>query len=97
MTDQITLTDGGTMFSGPDSVNLFRAVTLGSALKMYARCGMIPTRGMTITGLLQLASEYTGKNYGRGNREKAALAAADVQVWVNAMRSAIPVVDMRQH
>ena len=58
---------------------------------------MLPTRGVTITKMLQFASTYTGKDYGRGNVTKAQAAAADMTVWIETMRSALPVVDMRKH
>jgi hypothetical protein len=80
---------GGTMLVGPDAVNLFRALTLKSSLGLYAKCGMIPTRGVTITKILALATEYTGKKYKRGD---AAKAEADVKAWCDAMRAALPDV-----
>ena len=79
---------GGTTFAGPDAVNLFRAITLKSALSMYAACGMIPTRGVTATVMLKIAKEYTGKTYKRGEHAKAAL---DVSVWIETMKAAMPV------
>ena len=99
MTDnsQISIMEGGTMFTGPDSIALYRAVALRGALKLYAQTGMLVTRGMTVTKLLKQASEYTGKAYGRGNVTKAQAAAADMTVWIETMRSAIPVVDLRKH
>lgn len=99
MTDnsQISIMEGGTMFTGPDSIALYRAIALRGALKLYARSGILPTRGMTITKMLKAATEYTGKDYGRGNVNKAQAAAAEMTVWIETMRSAIPVVDLRQH
>lgn len=79
---------GGTTFAGPDAVNLFRAITLKMSLSLYAKTGMIPTRGVTSTVMLKLAKEYTGKTYKRGEHEKA---AADVQVWIDTMKAAMPV------
>ena len=80
---------GGTTFVGPDAVNLFRAMTLEHALYMYARCKMIPTRGVTATMLLEMAGEYSGKTYTRGEHINAAV---DVGIWIDTMRAAIPVV-----
>jgi hypothetical protein len=80
---------GGMTFSGPDATNLFRAMTLASSLGLYAKCGMIPTRGVTITVMLKMATEYTGKKYKRGD---AAKAQADVKQWCEAMKAALPIV-----
>lgn len=97
MTDQSHIMqvgpDGGTMFVGPDAISLYRAITLRAALRMYAQCGMLPTRGMTPTKMLQAAAEYTGKAYGRGNVNKCQAAVKDLDVWIAAMRAAIPVLD----
>ena len=79
---------GGTSYVGKDAVNLFRAITLMSALSMYAKTGMIPTRGVTAMVMLRIAKEYTGKTYKRGQH---AQAAEDVKVWVNTMKAAMPV------
>lgn len=79
---------GGTTFVGPDAVNLVRAATLVGALRMYVRCGMLPTRGVTATVMLRLAKEYTGKTYTRGQH---AQAAEDVAVWINTMKAALPI------
>ena len=37
--------------------------------------------------MLKMATEYTGKTYKRGQYEQA---AADVGVWVDTMRAALP-------
>lgn len=79
-----------TAYVGEDSTNLCRAITLKHALKLYAKCGLIPTRGVTITVMLRIAKEYTGKNYKRG---QAMQAAEDVGVWIETMRAALPVVE----
>lgn len=74
-------------FVGPDAVELYRVATLASSLKLYAKTGIIPTRGVTCKRMLEMASRYTGKSYKRG----AALdAAADLDVWVKAMKAALP-------
>jgi hypothetical protein len=93
VTDQtaITLSKGGTTFTG-DAINFYQAATLKGALKLYASCGMIPTRGFTITKMLKLAQTFTGKTYKRGD---AAKAAADMQEWVDACKAAMPIIDNR--
>lgn len=80
---------GGATFVGPDAVNLFRAMALKAALNMYARCKMIPTPGVTATMLLEMAGEYSGKTYQRGEHMNAAV---DVAIWIDTMKAAIPVV-----
>lgn len=84
--------EGGTVFAGPDATRLVQAATLASALRLYANTGIIPTRGVNITRMLTLASQYTGKTYKRGS---ARTAAADVRLWVEAMKTALPVRDGR--
>lgn len=78
---------GGTSYVGPDAVNLFRAKLLAESLRMYARCGLIPTRGVTPTRMLAMATEYTGKTYKRGQYVQA---ADDIQKWADTMAVAIP-------
>jgi hypothetical protein len=85
---KIVYSAGGTTFVGPDATNFFRAATLASSLGLYAKCGIIPTHGVTITKMLAMAAEYTGKKYKRGD---AAKAQADVKVWCDTMRAALPV------
>lgn len=85
--------NGGTMLVGPDAVNLMRAITLKSALSMYARSGMLMTRGATPKVMLAIAKEYTGKDYkGHG---KYTTAAEDVGKWIDTMKAALPVTDER--
>jgi hypothetical protein len=84
----ITISQGGTTFVGPDATNLFRAMTLASSLGLYAKCGITPTRGVTITKMLVMATQYTGKKYKRGD---AAKAQADVKLWCDAMKAALPI------
>jgi len=70
-----------TTFIGTDGVNTYRAIATKAAIKMHQACGMIPSRGVTITKLFKVASEYTGKAYKRGQH---AQAIADLQVWIDA-------------
>ena len=84
--------NGGTTFAGRDAVNQFRAVTLKSALKMYAKTGMKLARNVSPTGMLQLAAEYTGKTYKRGQH---AQAAEDMTAWIETMKAALPITDER--
>lgn len=80
-------TGGGVTYAGPDAVSLFRAKALRSAIWMHMRSGMIPTRGVTITSMFQMAGQYTGKEYKRGAHEAA---IADLDAWIATMRAALP-------
>lgn len=87
----VTITkSGGVMFSGPDAVNLARAISVKSALRL-AMVGLT-VRGVTKTGLLKIASEYTGKQYKRGEYQKA---REDLTTWIETMKLALPIEDNR--
>ena len=78
-------------FIGPDATNLFRAVMLRASIKLYAETGMKPTRGVGMRQMLDMASGYSGKLY-KGKADLAR-AAADLDIWINAMKSALPTVE----
>lgn len=77
-----------TGYVGKDAVELFRAIAIRGGLQMYAKCGMIPNRGWTITKMLAAAGGVTHKKYRRG---QAQLAADDLTKWIDTMRAALPV------
>lgn len=79
-----------TCYVGPDATNLFRARVLASGLRLFAKTGMQPTRGVTGAKMLKMATLYTGKTYKRGQHEQA---AADIDVWAQTMIAALPVLD----
>ena len=85
-------TAGGALFSGPDAVRLQQAITLRSAIKMYVRSGgqIIPTRGMGITKMLALTGTITGKKYKRTQAEDA---MRDLHIWIETMKSALPIFE----
>ena len=80
--------NGGASFVGPDATNLLRATMLRSSIKLHRDCGMIPTRGVTITKMFAMAKGYTGKSYKRGAHNAA---IADLTVWIETMKSALPI------
>lgn len=80
---------GGTMFAGPDAVNLFRAATLKSALGLLAK-GITPTRGLTRKKALAMVKPYTGQTY-KNTLPEIERARNDLTVWIETMKSAIPV------
>ena len=80
----------GTMFCGPDAVRLQQAITLRSAIKMYVVSSgqIIPTRGMGITKMLAHATTITGLKY---KRTQTAEAMRDLHIWIETMKSALPI------
>lgn len=85
---------GTTTIVGPDAQALYRALIIKSAIKLYkdTNGGVIPTRGMTITRMLQAATKITSKQYKRGLKGCDA-AIADLQTWCDAMKAALPHID----
>jgi len=81
-----------TTFVGGDAVNYVRAEFLASALKLYhdSKGRIIPTRGVTAMKMLKMATEYSGKNYKRGDYLQA---SADVKKWADEMKAALPKVE----
>jgi len=91
MTDShITRFPGGMSFVGPDATSLLRAIQLRAGIKLHKVSGLIPTRGVTITRMFTLATDYTGQTYKRGEHDRA---VEDLTVWIETMKSAIPVED----
>jgi len=88
----ISHSPSGILFSGPDAIRLQQAITLRSAIKMYVRSGgqIIPTRGMGITKMLKLASSITGLSYKRTQAEDA---MRDLHIWIETMKSALPIFE----
>lgn len=88
MSSEIIFSPGSTTFYGPDAVHLFRALTLRNHLHLYIKTGLIPCKGMGITKMLALSTEFTGQKY---KRSQTAQAISDLTVWIETMRSALPV------
>ena len=88
-TSSITVKAGvATSYNGPDAVNLFRAKMLKASIGLHRKTGMIPTRGVTITKMFAMATQYTGQKYKRGEHLRA---EEDLQVWISTMISALPI------
>ena len=77
-----------TSYVGPDATHLFQARTLVISLKALQK-GFMLTRGATPTRMLSLATSFTGKKYKRGQYDEA---INDVQIWVNTMECALPIL-----
>ena len=80
-------------FTG-DGVDLFRAATIKSGLGLYRKTGMKPNRAWTPTAMLAAAGQITGKRYKRGQFQQA---EDDLQIWIDACKAAMPIVDERRH
>jgi hypothetical protein len=91
---QITHTDGGTTIVGPDAMLFYKAAQLKGFIGLYIKCGMIPTRGVTISKMLKMATEITKKPY-KNTDDGRRQAEADLQTWVNTMKAALPIEDKR--
>ena len=84
---------GGVTYAGPDATQLFRAITLRSALKMLS-AGITPTRGMTKRKALAMCKPYTGQDY-KNTAAEIERAQGDLTGWIESMKSAMPVIDNR--
>jgi len=82
--------EGHTTFVGPDATHLFAAMTLRSAMNLYIKVKVQVNRAYTPKNMLLTASRFTGKTYKRGQLKQA---AADLHVWIEAMKSAMPIVN----
>lgn len=68
---------GAVVFSGRDAVEVFRARTIASALRLYAKTGMKANRAYTPSNMLAAATQITGQKFKRGQYEQAAQALID--------------------
>lgn len=66
-------------FTGQAGVNTFVAVTLKSAIKLYARTGMKANRAYTPKNMLAKASEITGKTFKARDYDGAVAA---LEAWL---------------
>jgi hypothetical protein len=73
-------------FSGHDAVACYRVAVLMQSLSLLSK-GIKPTRGLTMKKALLIAKEYTGQDYKRTEAERA---KADLKVWLETMKSALP-------
>lgn len=75
-------------FAGPDAVHMYRALSLMNAIALHKKSGLIPNRGMGIMKMFERAKEFTGKTYKRGEHDRA---IDDLHVWIQVMRSSLPI------
>lgn len=86
---RIEVGPGGTAFVGRDAVDLFRVKTLRVAINAHKRSGLIMTRGLTVTRMMQIATEITGKPYKGATKHDAALA--DLDAHIAAAEASMPI------
>ena len=87
---EIQVSRHGVAFIGHDAVELFMVVTLMAHIRLYAKTGIIPTRGLTITDMLKKATSITRKPYKR-NQGGYSAALTDLEIWKCAMSAALPI------
>lgn len=75
--------NGGMSFTG-GGVEIFRATSIASGLRLYAKTGMKPNRMWSPTAMLDAASNITGVKYKRGQYDQA---ADDLQKWAIEARA----------
>lgn len=51
------------MFSGPEAVGRYRAITIAAGLRLYARTGMKPNRAYTPKAMMKAAQAITGQTF----------------------------------
>jgi hypothetical protein len=83
---------GGASYVGPDATHLYRVMVTRTAIKMWMATGINPSRGVTITKLLAVAGQVTGKVY---KSRHAPRALADLDAWIVKAKGAIPIIDER--
>ena len=80
-----------TSYVGRDATQLYRVNMIKVSIKLWMKTGMMPTRGVTITKLLKMAEQYTGRKY---KKSEAAYAVEDLHNWVTTMISALPIEEV---
>lgn len=88
MKSSITSTPGGTVFSGPDAVAIFRATAIASALKLYANTGMKMNRAYTPTAMMKAAHQITGLKFKPRQYLEAAAALKEWALMQSALLNA---------
>lgn len=86
MTDKIVHHQSGAIsIEGPRATDFYRMATLHSAMGLLEK-GLQPTRGFTKTKAMNMATEYTGIPYKRG---QLAQAKVDLQRAIDRVRPTI--------
>lgn len=93
----INVTPYSTSFVGRDSVALYSAIAIRASLRLFvATKGKLkPTRNWTLREALASCTPYTGQTY-RASQPEARRAVEDLTVWIETMKSALPVFNTAQ-
>ncbi len=82
----ITHSAGGTSFVGEAATNVFACITVGHAMRLYAKTGIRAARNYTPTNMLRFVEQTTGKKF---KRTQIAEAADWLLDWAKARRVTI--------
>ena len=80
-----------TTYIGPDATQLFRARMVRHGLIGWQKFKMKPSRGVTVTRMLDAASGYTGQKY---TTKQVSQDIDDMDVWIKTMLTELPVEGM---
>lgn len=80
-----TIQGGGVSVSGRDSVNLFAAMAVKSALSLYIKTGMKANRAYTPTNMRAFVTRHTGKTYKARELQQA---HDDLVQWIEDAKKA---------
>lgn len=69
-----------------EHIEVYRVLSLKSAIDLYLKAGVIVHRGVNPQRLREMATEYTGKSYKRSRRGLEA-AGADLQAMLDAAKT----------
>jgi len=76
-------------FTG-DAVEIFRAATCATSLKLFLETVIKPCRGVGLKQMLDIAGSYTGKTY--KGRKSGAQAVADLAAWIATAKLSVEEV-----
>jgi hypothetical protein len=80
----ITQSNGAIICTG-EGVNIFQAIAVKGAIKLYINTGMKANRAYTPTNMLATAGRITGKTFKRGQLQAAHDALVE---WIAAAKEA---------
>jgi hypothetical protein len=90
-TSEIRHSRFGTTIVGPDAILYFRAVQLKLAIELYQKTGVIPTRGVGIRRMLDIAESIVEKGHYVTGKNGIKAAISDLEIWCSVMKSALPI------
>jgi hypothetical protein len=70
-----------TTFTGAAGVTTYQALVIRKALELYVKTGIRVNRAYTPTAMLNTASKITGKQFKRGEYQKA---ISELTIWLEA-------------